>query len=419
MLQTFLELKMYNVITQLFFFLCSASLLYTQKIELSTPLEGIAGKDFFIVNYVDHDSSVNAIKDYQCGTQTYDGHQGTDFTLRSFAQMDSGVAVLSAADGVVFHVVDSLYDRNKVSIVERGFGNWIGIAHEGGWRTYYAHVRTNSALVKPGDRVVAGDATALVGSSGNSTDPHLHFEVWKIDTVLHDPFGPGSCGVQPSSLWKNQLPYDTEYKVIDYGLLNWVPTLDTLRERPTPPTSFALPDSVVTFWIHQQGLRTGDVIRVEWRRTVDNALWFEYEFPVSEQDWWYHYFWTYINLPPSDQYVVRYFINNREIIAREFDVDGSNAVEDETPVTGISIRYLPGDWNILSLTQTGNTPPSTLSLTLFDQSGKRVGKLYTGEVNSERTFIDLAPLKLSAGLYFLQIVEKAGIGSTLPIFVSQ
>jgi len=41
----------------------------------------------------------------------------------------------------------------------------------------YAHLQRHSAMVRPGDRVVAGQQIARCGNSGNSTEPHLHFQI--------------------------------------------------------------------------------------------------------------------------------------------------------------------------------------------------------------------------------------------------
>ncbi len=55
-----------------------------------------------------------------------------------------------------------------------GYGNWIKIDHGNGVVTLYGHMKT--LLVKSGQSVTAGTTIALVGSEGNSTGPHLHFE---------------------------------------------------------------------------------------------------------------------------------------------------------------------------------------------------------------------------------------------------
>lgn len=59
---------------------------------------------------------------------------------------------------------------------ERGtYGNAVILRHSSGVRTLYAHA--SSLLVNPGEEVRPGQAIALVGSTGHSTGPHLHFEV--------------------------------------------------------------------------------------------------------------------------------------------------------------------------------------------------------------------------------------------------
>ncbi len=398
--------------------LCATSL-YSQSPDFQIPIEGEAGVDFFIVNYVDRLAEPDAIMDYQCGSKTYDGHQGTDFTLASFARMDSGVGITAAADGTVFFVLDTLFDRNKESVIERGFGNWIGIAHDNGYRTYYAHLKTGSALVMPGDTVLAGQRIALVGSSGNSSDPHLHFEVWKIDTTLRDPFGGGDCGTNPS-LWEAQPNYDTDYKLIDFGLLGSVPTLDSLRERPVSRSLFSPPDSAVAFWAHQQGLRQNDVTRIAWHRVVDDALWFEYEFPAELQDWWYHYFWSWIDLPTNDEYIVRYYVNDKLIVEKKFTVQGVTGIKDtdgEAQANGITARYLPGGTNILVIAATNSEPAKSIRAELYNAAGTRVAvPVESGDLQS-RQIIDLEKFNLPPGRYFLRI-QHGNHPATIPVHIS-
>ena len=56
-----------------------------------------------------------------------------------------------------------------------GYGNLVVVDHGKGITTFYAHL--SSILVVPGQRVVAGQSVGLVGSTGRSTGPHLHYEV--------------------------------------------------------------------------------------------------------------------------------------------------------------------------------------------------------------------------------------------------
>ncbi len=63
-------------------------------------------------------------------------------------------------------------------------GNTIIISHSSGFVSVFAHNDTN--FVISGSIVEKGDVIALVGESGNSKGPHLHFEIWKNNIVL-DP----------------------------------------------------------------------------------------------------------------------------------------------------------------------------------------------------------------------------------------
>lgn len=65
-----------------------------------------------------------------------------------------------------------------------GYGNFVVIEHDNGIRTLYAHC--SKLLVEAGDSVKKGQVIALVGSTGNSTGPHLHIEFRK-DNQRYDP----------------------------------------------------------------------------------------------------------------------------------------------------------------------------------------------------------------------------------------
>ncbi|MDH6199117.1 murein DD-endopeptidase MepM/ murein hydrolase activator NlpD [Mycobacterium frederiksbergense] len=66
-----------------------------------------------------------------------------------------------------------------------GYGAWVKLRHSDGTVTLYGHI--NTWLVSVGDRVMAGDQIATVGNRGNSTGPHLHFEVLPDGSSRIDP----------------------------------------------------------------------------------------------------------------------------------------------------------------------------------------------------------------------------------------
>jgi murein DD-endopeptidase MepM/ murein hydrolase activator NlpD len=95
-------------------------------------------------------------------------HSGLDFTA------ETGTPVYATGDGVV-EIAGSQGD---------GYGNKVVIKHGYGYETLYAH--NSKILVRVGASVKRGQTIALVGSTGKSTGPHCHYEVWK-NGVKIDP----------------------------------------------------------------------------------------------------------------------------------------------------------------------------------------------------------------------------------------
>jgi murein DD-endopeptidase MepM/ murein hydrolase activator NlpD len=87
-------------------------------------------------------------------------HRGLDFAG------PSGAEVVAVASGVV------TYSKERF-----GYGKVVEINHGNGYVTRYAH--NQRVLVAPGDTIQKGQPIALIGSTGRSTGPHLHFEVLK------------------------------------------------------------------------------------------------------------------------------------------------------------------------------------------------------------------------------------------------
>lgn len=85
-----------------------------------------------------------------------------------------GTPIVSVTDGEVIEAGPA-----------QGFGMWVRIRQDDGTIGVYGHI--DQALVAAGQRVKAGELIATVGNRGQSTGPHLHYEVWQSDGVKADP----------------------------------------------------------------------------------------------------------------------------------------------------------------------------------------------------------------------------------------
>ncbi|MGJ7044782.1 peptidoglycan DD-metalloendopeptidase family protein [Thermoanaerobacterium thermosulfurigenes] len=88
---------------------------------------------------------------------------------------------LHAGIDIAASMNDPIYAADGGTVVfagwENGYGNLVEIDHGNGYVTYYGHA--SKILVKKGDKVYKGQEIALVGMTGNTTGPHVHFEVRK------------------------------------------------------------------------------------------------------------------------------------------------------------------------------------------------------------------------------------------------
>ena len=94
-------------------------------------------------------------------SKRYKLHQGDDYAA------PAGTPIMAPAAGIV-----SFVGRKN------GYGNTVMLRHSKGQETLYAHMSRFGKNLKVGDVVQTGDNIGYVGSTGISTGPHLHFEVW-------------------------------------------------------------------------------------------------------------------------------------------------------------------------------------------------------------------------------------------------
>lgn len=230
----------------------------TNPVTFIWPVRQAAGYDDFgfyaVTQLVDNDiNSPDFILDYACGDRTWDitgyNHGGTDIVAWPFPwnQMEeNAMEVVAAADGVIISkYADDPNDQSCNFLQDLTFGNYIAIAHADGSVSWYAHLKYGNMTPKiAGDSVTAGEYLGIVGSSGVSSGPHLHFEVRASSALLAprlDPFA-GVCNLlnpETGSLWVEQLPY------FDSGINKLTVGASAPEFRPCPQTAIPHDDAYV------------------------------------------------------------------------------------------------------------------------------------------------------------------------------
>ncbi len=202
-----------------------------------------------ISNYVDQNSAYpNKVLDYNCGIKTYDtnagyNHMGVDIYTWPFSwkMMDNDEAeIIAAAPGQIIAIGRNQADRSCE--MNDNVWNAVYVQHADGSVAIYGHMKRNSPTSKKiGDTVERGEYLGIIGSSGNSTGPHLHFEAYsEIEwngvgkDVLIDPYA-GTCNtMNTDSWWENQKPY------VD-------PNINAVLTHSAPPSFNNCPTQETTF----------------------------------------------------------------------------------------------------------------------------------------------------------------------------
>ncbi len=253
-------------------------------IELYLPVQCEPGVNCFIQKYVDHDTSDNYI-DYRCGKLTNDGHKGTDFRVATKADIntEAGVPVLAAADGKVKAVRDGMPDKfvtEKIIkyIKGRECGNGVVIDHGDEWETQYCHMKKGSILVKKDQEILAGDPIGMIGTSGLTEYPHLHFDVRKDGEVI-DPFiarpVQGHCGSSGATLWEQGLAEKLVYQstgLLAAGFDAEEPAYDRILKGEQKHDHLSGEAETLYFWVYMFGLKPEHRIKMELKEPGGTVL---------------------------------------------------------------------------------------------------------------------------------------------------
>lgn len=264
------------------------------------PIDCPMGEVCHVQNYVDQDPGPGW-QDHACGRLSYDGHDGTDFRLPNQMMMEKGVAVLAAAPGTVLRVRDGMDDR-IVTPAEReklkpvGAGNAVVLDHGDGWQTSYLHLRRGSVAVQPGQRVEAGQKLGLVGLSGLTEFPHVHFGVRHNGKPV-DPFVGQvpftACGGSYSPLWSGAAAKVLAYRPtagLGAGFAVRTPEAEPARRGDYALEALPADAPLLVLWADFMGVKAGDRqhVRIEaaggrvlfdhtTTLPADKVAWFSYQ----------------------------------------------------------------------------------------------------------------------------------------------
>lgn len=339
-----------------------------------------------ISGFFDHDNSEGGILDYDCGDRTYDGHKGLDIYLAPFSwykmERDHGIVVAGAA-GTITEKTNDQPERSCSIENPDGDNNLIVLEHADGSMSLYAHMRTGSLTAKPiGATVTAGEYLGVVGSSGMSSGPHLHFEVgsWVLESnqwtwVPRDPYT-GNCNdTNDDSSWEEQPGYYNS-ALIAIATHSQPPEVPACPETESPFYSdrFSPGETLVLAAYYRDQLMGQNS---HFRITRPNgSVMFEWDHSSPEEHYRSGYWYWNIDLPsnaPSGEWLVSVTFEG-ETLTHKFYVDAS---PEPAPVMPTSNNAYNGVWYDPSLDGEGYNIVTTGSGTVVyfygsDVHGKRL-----------------------------------------------
>ena len=364
-----------------------------------------------ISGYVDENPAYpNQLTDYNCGTRTYDtssgyNHQGVDIFTWPFwwYQMDNDQSrVIAGAAGQIVGKFDGGYDRS--CSFNNNMWNAIYVQHGDGSTAWYGHMKNGSLTSKGiGDNVTQGEFLGIIGSSGNSTGPHLHFEVYDNANQLIDPnFGPCNT-MNPDTWFQNQKPYLNTY-------INRIATHSAPPIFPTCPNTETLNLSdqfyegdTVYFIIYLKDQVAGTQVSLL-ARSPDNAIYTDWTYDLTDNyyaSWWYTSGIAPAGLDGTWTFEVTY---QGQTVVHPFEV-GILGTEDSSIAQ--STVYPNPLQNKLFIESEANI----VSTDIRDVLGRSVSNIKNTESNINEMDVSF----LSKGMYFITLVSDENQSKTIKL----
>lgn len=359
-----------------------------------------------ISNHVDHNPNYpNQLKDWNCGTRTYDtaagyNHAGIDIFTWPFGwyQFQNNQAeVVAAADGVIIYKSDGNFD---MSCAMSG-GNWnaVYVQHADGSIAWYGHLKKNSLTTKPvGAAVVAGEFLGVVGSSGNSTGPHLHFEVYDSNFDLVETYQ-GPCNDFASgnqSWWQQQKPYEDPKinAVLTHSaapIFNTCPTTETTNLKNDFPAGSTVVAAI--YLADQQPSTTAQIQLIRPNNTVAYSTTVTANVFYAASYWYWTFPTGYFNMTGTWKFRAIYL---GQTVTHEF----SHGVLSTENTDASKVDVYPNPAKDV-LTIQGIDAKKIKGISVYDSSGKKVNE-YTK--NSEK--INISGLIKGSYVLVIETDEK-------------
>ncbi len=364
---------------------------------------GVTFNDVWSISgYVDHNVNFpDQLTDFNCGTQTYDtndgyNHQGVDIYTWPFTWKlmdENSVEIIAAADGQIIAKNDGEFDRS--CSFNNNVWNAIYVQHADGSVAWYGHMKNGSLSTKNiGDTVTQGEYLGIVGSSGNSTGPHLHFEVYTdvSYTQLVDPFA-GTCNnMNTDSWWANQIPY-TNSNINAVMTHSQAP--DVFPTCPTTETTYESNEFDISEDIYLSAFLRDQIADTPLALKVirpDGSYLYDWSInTTTTASSWYYYWFFSVDAVGAWTWEVTY---EGQTVTHNFNVTNALSVEDET-LENTSIYPNPFT-DVVNI----NSKNKIMKASIINVLGKTVLKF------EENTIVGIKALNLShlsKGMYFIRL----------------
>ncbi|CCH51100.1 peptidase S8 and S53 subtilisin kexin sedolisin [Fibrisoma limi BUZ 3] len=272
---------------------------------------------YTIVNFVDHDPAIGATdfnqysatnRDYNCGRRTYDQkngyqHRGTDLSLWPYdwqTMAREEIMVVAGAPGTIIGKTDGNADQSCGSATSSATDwNAVYVRHDDGSVAWYGHLKRGSLTAKQiGQRVSEGEFLGFVGSSGRSSGPHLHFEVYDAANRLIDPYA-GQCNPSTTDSWWKEQPTYLEKVINRISVHDQQPILGACppQANQSNEVQIAKPGQLFYFYAFGRDMSVNDNILFQIIRP-NSSVFAAYTAKATND--YTTFYWWYSNQIPAD-----------------------------------------------------------------------------------------------------------------------